>query len=228
LPPEPARRLIITLDGPAGAGKSTLAKRLARRLDLLYLDSGAFYRAVALMAGRRQRDLLSPDWLSSFLVTFQLQVSPGPDGLKLAADGEDISAAIREPHVSQGASLVATLRPVRQWVYDRLCSFARAGGVIAEGRDMGTRVFPVADIKIFLAASLAVRAHRRWLELQAQGKDLDENQVCQDMAARDQRDQERQADPLRIPPGAKVIDSTTYTLDQVEEICLGLIQSLVE
>ena len=82
MPPDQARRLIVTVDGPAGAGKSTLAKRLARRLDLLYLDSGAFYRAVALMAGQHQGDLLSPEWLSSFLATFQLRVSPGPDGLK--------------------------------------------------------------------------------------------------------------------------------------------------
>ena len=92
---------------------------------------------------------------------------------------------------------------------------------------MGTRVFPEADVKIYLAASLEVRAHRRWLELQAQGKNLDENNVCQDMALRDRRDQERQEDPLRIPEGAQVIDSTTYTLDQVEEICLGLIQPYV-
>jgi cytidylate kinase len=227
LPPDQARRLIVTLDGPAGAGKSTLAKRLARRLDLLYLDSGAFYRAVALMAGQHQGDLLSPEWLSSFLATFQLRVSPGPDGLKLASNGQDITAAIREPLVSQGASLVATLRPVRQWVHEQLANLASAGGVIAEGRDMGTRVFPEADVKIYLAASLEVRAHRRWLELQAQGKNLDENNVCQDMALRDQRDQERQEDPLRIPARALVIDSTIYTLDQVEEICLGLIQPYV-
>ena len=227
MPPDQVRRLIVTLDGPAGAGKSSLAKRLARRLDLLYLESGAFYRAVALMAQRQQGDLLNAQWLDSFLKTFQLRISPDIDGLKLAFDGQDISAAIREPQVSQGASLVATIRPVRQWVKDRLGDLARAGGVIAEGRDMGTRVFPEAEVKIFLAASLEVRAHRRWLELQAQGKNLDESIVCQDMALRDQRDQERQEDPLRVPLGAQVIDSTTYNLDQVEEICLGLIQPYV-
>ncbi|HSO71874.1 MAG TPA: (d)CMP kinase, partial [Thermodesulfobacteriota bacterium] len=186
MPLDPVRRLIVTLDGPAGAGKSSLAKKLARRLNLLYLESGAFYRAVALMAQRQQGDLLNSQWLDSFLKTFQLRISPDIDGLKLAFDGQDISAAIREPQVSQGASLVATIRPVRQWVKDRLGDLAREGGVIAEGRDMGTRVFPEAEVKIFLGASLEVRARRRWLELRAQGKNLDEAAVCQDMALRDQ------------------------------------------
>jgi CMP/dCMP kinase len=227
LPPEPARRVIVTLDGPAGAGKSSLAKRLAQRLDLLYLDSGAFYRAVALMAGRQQGDLLSPQWLSNFLATLQLRISRGGNGLALSTDGEDISLAIREPQVSQGASLVATVGIVRQWVRARLIELAAAGGVLAEGRDMGTRVFPQAELKIFLEASLEVRAHRRWLELQAQGKTLDEDVVRQDMEARDRRDRERQEDPLRVPAGARVIDSTAYNLDQVEEICFRLIQPYV-
>jgi CMP/dCMP kinase len=116
---------------------------------------------------------------------------------------------------------------VRQWVHDRLCELAKAGGVIAEGRDMGTRVFPEAELKIFLTASLEVRAYRRWLELSAQGKPMDENAVRQDMLLRDQRDQERQEDPLRIPIGARVIDSTAYDLDQLEEICFALIQPLL-
>jgi CMP/dCMP kinase len=222
-----SRRVLVTLDGPAGAGKSSLAKRVARRLDLLYLESGAFYRAVALMAGQQQGDLLSSQWLSQFLETFQLRVYPGVHGLVIMTDGQDITLAIREPHVSQGASLVATLRPVRQWVRTTLRDLAATGGVIAEGRDMGTRVFPEAEVKIFLDASLEVRAHRRWLELQAQGKLLDEKVVREDMALRDQRDRERQEDPLRVPVDAHCIDSTVYDLDQVEEICFHLIQSYV-
>ena len=225
--PNQSRRLIVTLDGPAGAGKSSVAKRLARRLNLLYLESGAFYRAVALMADRHQGDLLSPQWLTDFLDTFQLLISPGVDGLRLEAGGQDITTAIREPKVSQGASLVATLRPVRQWVMGRLRQLAEPGGVIAEGRDMGTRVFPEAEVKIFLEASLKVRAHRRWLELQNPGKPLDENAVCQDMAVRDQRDRERQEDPLRVPVGAHCIDSSAFDLDRVEEICFHLIQPYV-
>jgi CMP/dCMP kinase len=224
LPTNRPRRVIVTLDGPAGAGKSSVAKRLAQRLNLLYLESGAFYRAVALMADNQQGDLLSPQWLTDFLATFQLQVTSGVEGLRLTVLGQDITIAIREPRVSQGASLVATLRPVRQWVQARLRQLAEPGGVIAEGRDMGTRVFPEAEVKIFLEASLNVRAHRRWLELQAQGKALDESTVHQDMALRDQRDLERREDPLRVPPGAHCIDSTAADLDRVEEICFHLIQ----
>jgi CMP/dCMP kinase len=219
-----SRRVLVTLDGPAGAGKSSLAKRLARRLDLLYLESGAFYRAVALLAGQQQGDLLNPKWLSEFLESFQLRVLPGADGLTIMADGQDITQAIREPQVSQGASLVATQRPVRQWVRATLQELAAPGGVIAEGRDMGTKVFPQAEVKIFLDASLQVRAQRRWLELQAQGKPVDEMVVRADMALRDQRDRERQEDPLRVPEGAHCIDSTVYDLEQVEEICVHLIQ----
>jgi cytidylate kinase len=227
LPLNRSRRLIVTLDGPAGAGKSSLAKRLARRLDLIYLESGALYRAIGLLAERRQGDLLSPLWLSNFLATFEINISPGVNGLNLTTNGENISNAIRDPQVSQAASQVATLRPVRQWVQARLGELARPGGVIAEGRDMGTRVFPEAEVKIFLTAALEVRAHRRWLELKAQGKILDEKVVCQDMSLRDQRDQEREEDPLRIPMGAQVIDNTIYNMDQVEEICLSLIQPFV-
>lgn len=224
MPLEPFRHLIVTLDGPAGAGKSSVAKRLARRLDLLYLESGAFYRAVALMADRQLEDLLNPQGLTHFLATFQLQVTPEVEGLRLATAGEDITIAIRDPKVSQGASLVATLRPVRQWVLARLRELVTSGAVIAEGRDMGSRVFPEAEVKIFLEASLEIRAHRRWLELQSQGKNQDENVVRQDMAERDQRDRERQEDPLRVPAGAHCLDSTACDLDQVEEICIRLIQ----
>lgn len=228
MPPEPARPLVVTLDGPAGSGKSSLAKRLARRAELLYLESGAFYRAVALMAASRQGDLLSAPWLTEFLAKFELQVTPGENGLTFYTDGRNITAALRDPEVSQSASLVATLRPVRQWTLVRLRELAEAGRVIAEGRDMGTRVFPDAPVKIYLDATLAVRARRRWLELQAQGKNLAERAVREDMAQRDRRDQERREDPLRIPDGAHCLDSTAFDLDQMEEICFSLIQPYLE
>ncbi|MBM4287212.1 MAG: (d)CMP kinase [Deltaproteobacteria bacterium] len=218
------RGAIVTLDGPAGAGKSTLAKKLAQRLNLLYLESGAFYRAVALEAHRRSGELLSSEWLTTFLADFELQVSPGSQGLKLAVNGRDITAAIREPAVSEGASLVATLRPVRQWVLARLRQLAAPGRVIAEGRDMGTRVFPEAEVKIFLEADLKVRARRRWLELQAQGKTIHLDTVYHDMALRDQRDRERREDPLQVPEGAYRLDNTGYDPEQVVEICITVIE----
>lgn len=224
MPPREGRHLIVTLDGPAGSGKSTLARRLARRAQLLYLESGAFYRAVALMAARQGADLLNPQLLAQFLASFRPQITPGPTGLGFAVNGQDITGALRAPEVSQGASLVATLRPVRQWTLGKLHKLAETGGVIAEGRDMGTRVFPEAQVKIYLEATLEVRAHRRWLELLAQGQDVTQTQVQADMAQRDRRDQERREDPLRIPDGAHRLDSTAHSVEQMEDICYTLIQ----
>lgn len=217
-------RLIVTVDGPAGSGKSTLAKRLARRADLRYLESGAFYRAAAWLATRAQGDLTDPDWMAALLTAHPLQVTAGRDRFYLAIAGRDLTADLRLPHIGQNASVVAMLRPVRRWVLDNLWALGAEGGLVAEGRDMGSRVFPEAPVKIFLDASLAVRAHRRWLELQAQGNNFSEEEVRQDMAQRDRRDRERQEDPLRVPAGAHCIDTTTYEPDQVEEICFQLIQ----
>lgn len=217
-------RVIVTVDGPAGAGKSTLAKRLAHRSGLRYLESGAFYRAAAWLAYEAQTDLTDPSRLAAFLADQPLEVKAEGLGFSLAVAGRDITKELRLPEVSRKASEVATLRPVRQWVLVHLRSLGATGGLVAEGRDMGTRVFPEAEVKIYLEASLAARAHRRWLELQAQGIDVSEAQVQQEMAQRDQRDRERQEDPLRIPPGAHCLDSTTYTPEQVEEICFRLLQ----
>ncbi|HAY20994.1 MAG TPA: (d)CMP kinase [Desulfobacterales bacterium] len=228
MPPDQPRRVIVTIDGPAGAGKSSIAKRLAGRLDLLYLESGAFYRAVALMAVRQPQFLRNSQGLEDFLATFQLQVVSKNEGFRLFVAGQDITAGIRDPEVSRIASQVATLRPVRQWVHDRLRQIAGSGGVIAEGRDMGTKVFPEAEVKIFLDASLEVRAHRRWLELQNQGNALRENAILEDIAQRDRRDRERVEDPLSMPPGAHYIDSTAYDLKRVEDICLHLIQPYIK
>lgn len=224
MPISPGRQLIVTVDGPAGSGKSTLAKRLARRADLRYLESGAFYRAAAWLATQAQGDLSDPDWLAQLLAANSLQATPGQESFCLAVQGRDITQELRHPLISQNASVVATLRPVRQWVLRHLRALGDRGGLVAEGRDMGSRVFPEAEVKIFLDASLAVRAHRRWLELQARGDDVAEEKVRRDMAQRDQRDQERQEDPLRVPDGAHRVDSTDYTPMELEEACFRLMQ----
>ena len=218
------RRVIVTVDGPAASGKSTLAKRLAKRANLRYLESGAFYRAAAWLATQAGGDLNDPEWLAALLRSTPVQVTPGEDRFYLAVAGQDITQELRMPQISQNASLVATLRPVRQWVLTELRALGAAGGLVAEGRDMGSRVFPEAEVKIYLDASLAVRAHRRWLELQAQGNKSSEAEVRREMAQRDQRDRERQEDPLRVPPGAHCLDSTAADPDRMAEICFQLIQ----
>jgi cytidylate kinase len=221
------RQVLITMDGPAGSGKSTLARRLARQCQLRYLESGAFYRAAAWLALQAGADLADPQRLAALLAAAPLQVQPTAETHRLHVNGRDITEELRQPAVGQAASLVATLRPVRQWVLAHLRTLGANGGCIAEGRDMGSRVFPEADVKIYLDASLAVRAHRRWLELQQQGVAVSEETVRQDMAQRDQRDRERQEDPLQVPPGAHYLDSSDYSLEEMAAICLHLIRPYV-
>jgi len=224
----PNRRVVVTVDGPAGSGKSTLAKRLARQCNLRYIESGAFYRAAAWLALQAGGDLTDPTWLDGLLKAAPLHVRSETDRISLLVDGREITGELRLPAVGDKASLVATFRPVRQWVLAHLRTLGADGGCIAEGRDMGSRVFPEADVKIFLDASLAVRAHRRWLELQQQGLAISEETVRRDMAQRDQRDQERQEDPLRVPPGAHRLDSSGCGIEEMQEICFRLIRPYLE
>jgi len=220
--------LIITIDGPAGAGKSSVSKRLAQWLEYLYLDSGAFYRAIALVAGNQGGNLDDAGWLESFLASFELEVASGPEGLRLWNDGQEITQTIRTPRISQDASRVATLRPVRQWVAAYLRRCAKNGGIVTEGRDMGSVVFPEAEVKIYLDADLGVRAQRRRQELQGRGVDQPAEQVQADLADRDHRDRARQEGPLLIPPGAQVIDNTNLSLEQVVHACQELIRPKLE
>ncbi|MFP3867973.1 MAG: (d)CMP kinase [Desulfobacteraceae bacterium] len=221
------RRLIITIDGPAGAGKSTVGKRLAQWLEYLYLDSGALYRAIALAAGRQHRNLDDAQVLEAFLDAVDLRVTTGPEGLRLWSQGQEITQAIRQPWVGQAASRVATLIPVRQWIGARLREWGKNGGIVTEGRDMGTMVFPHAEVKIYLDADPEVRAQRRRQELEDQGRDISPDQVRADLAARDQRDRQRQEGPLCIPPGAQVIDSTNLSLEEVVNACQKLIRPVL-
>ena len=207
--------MIIAIDGPSGAGKSTLAKRLAKELGYLYLDTGAIYRALALKVLRRGVDLADDIRLVELLGETKIDLQERDGQLAVLLDGTDVAADIRTPAVSQTASKVSALKAVRERLLDLQRGIARRGSVVAEGRDIGTVVFPDADVKIFLHASAGERARRRWAELRAAGREVNLAETVREMAERDKRDSERDLAPLRAAEDAIAIDSSALSAEEV-------------
>jgi cytidylate kinase len=223
-----AQDIIITIDGPAGSGKSTLGRFLAQALGYRYLDSGALYRAVAREARRQGLDLDDGEALRAFLPGFQPQANSDAQGFHLWVDGREITGELRTPEVSRDASRVATQTVVRQWVTGWLRAFADAQGVVAEGRDLGSVVFPDAQVKFYLDAALAVRAERRRQEWQDQGAAPALEKVAAEIAGRDHQDQTRAEAPLKIPAGAIRIDTSKLGPQEVARHCLARIQEVLQ
>jgi small subunit ribosomal protein S1 len=217
---------IITIDGPAGAGKSTVGRLLAQSLGYLYLDSGALYRAVAYQARRLGLDLDEPESLAEFLAGFGPEVTADSQGFHLVVDGVEVTEELRSATVSRDASRVAAQPLVRQWVKARLRQLARNGGVVSEGRDQGTVVFPEASHKFYLSAALATRAERRSRQWQGEGEPPSLNETMTDIAARDQQDEAREEAPLCVPENAWVIDTTDLSIEAVLEQCLSRIKGI--
>jgi len=209
------RKLTIAIDGPAGAGKSTIASRLARKLGYVNLESGAMYRALALKAIERDASFDDQAALLKLAENLRIQLEPTIGGNRTLLDGRDVSARIRERDVSEAASRVSVHPKVREWMVARQREMGAGGGVVMEGRDIGTQVFPDADLKIFLDADPVVREQRRMEQQKIKG-DVAAS-VAAELRERDRRDRTRTASPLVAAEDAVVINSTTLSEDEVLE-----------
>jgi len=207
------RKLIIAIDGPAGAGKSTIASRLARKLGYVNLESGAMYRALALKAIAQDASFDDEATLLKLAQSSRIQLEPTLGGNRTLLDGKDVSARIRERDVTEAASRVSVHPAVREWMVARQKEMGAGGGVVMEGRDIGTKVFPDADVKIFLDADPVVREQRRMEQQKIMG-DVAAS-VAADLRERDHRDRTRAASPLQAAEDAVVIDSTNLGEDEV-------------
>jgi cytidylate kinase len=217
------RRVVVAIDGPAGAGKSTIARRVAERLGFTYIDTGAMYRAVALWALRQGVDTRDMHRMEQLALAADIKLAPG----KILLNGEDVSEAIRAPEVTNGASRAAVLPGVRRALVAKQRAIGERSSVVMEGRDIGTVVFPDADVKIFLDAHPEERVRRRLVEERAKGAAIDESVLAKQMDERDRRDSTRADAPLAQAPDAIYLDSTSLNIEQVEEAILKIVRARV-
>jgi cytidylate kinase len=223
-----ADRLIIAIDGPAGAGKSTIALRLAKALNLRYLDTGAMYRSLALKALREHVDLSDSERLAEMAGEMQLEtryMMRRKCPYTIYMDGEDVTSAIRSREVSAHVSQVSSHPAVRREMMRKQRLIAGEGGIVVEGRDVGTIVFPRADLKFFITASVQERAKRRYKEMKSEGYDVPMKSIQQEMVRRDHMDSTRETNPLRKAPDAVLIDTTGESVSQVLRLLLKLVRA---
>lgn len=215
----------IAIDGPCGAGKSTLAKRLAQELGFLYVDTGAIYRTVGLAACRRGIDPSDGERVAKMLKELTISMGYGEDGLQhMFLDGENVTAAIRENEISVFASKAASLPIVRDYLMEMQRQTAREHDVIMDGRDIGTVVLPQANLKIYLTAAPEARAERRYKELLTRGQQADPKQVLQEVIERDRRDMERETAPLKQAEDAVLADTTGLDLEGSFQLLLRMVR----
>ncbi|HCH25212.1 MAG TPA: (d)CMP kinase [Oceanospirillaceae bacterium] len=215
---------VIAIDGPSGSGKGTICKLLAQAMGYHLLDSGALYRLVALAAEHHGVSMENERALSDIAAHLDVQFLTSPDGDKVVLEGEDVSLAIRTEAVGMNASRVASLTLVRKSLEDRQRAFAELPGLVADGRDMGTVIFPQASIKVFLTASAEERADRRYKQLKSKGLDASLADILVDIQQRDERDQNRSVAPLKPAADAVLIDCTHMSIAEVEQEVMTLIK----
>ncbi len=224
------RKPVIAIDGPVGSGKSTLARRVAALLGYVYVDTGAMYRAMALKALRRGAamggaETSSTRTLEALASETRIDLRAEDGGQRVLLDGEDVTGAIRTPEVAQAASKLAVVPGVRAVLVAEQRRAGARGGVVMEGRDIGSVVFPDAELKIFLTASPDVRAERRWREHQQKGEAIGLERTLEEIHERDRRDRERTSSPLVCAPDAVVVDSTAMEPEEAARLVAMLARS---
>lgn len=214
---------VIAVDGPGGSGKGTVTQMLARQLGWHLLDSGALYRLTALAATRQNVSLDDEAELVRVAASLDVAFEPTPEGepVKVILAGEDVTSAIRTETCGNNASRIAVMQPVRDALLQRQRDFQKAPGLVADGRDMGTVVFPDAPVKIFLTASAEERARRRFSQLKAAGDNVSIDALLKEIRVRDERDMNRSAAPLKPADDAQVIDSTGLSIQEVLDRCMA-------
>ena len=219
-------KIVVAIDGPAGAGKSTVSKALARDLQLSYLDTGAMYRALALKASRENLRSEAGEEIGKLMENTEITFGTG-DPQPVFLDGEDVTSLIRTPEISEAASAISAHTPVRKALVARQQKLVAIGGVILEGRDATTVIAPNADVKVFLTASLEERAKRRTIEFDQKGQASDFREVRQQIQLRDHRDITRDDSPLTVAPDAHIVESGGVPVELVVQKLKELINNVV-
>lgn len=225
------RRLVVAIDGPAGAGKSTVTRRVAEALGYTVVDTGALYRTVALEAQSQGVAWDDADGVTRVARELadraSIEFGPTEGGVtRVFANGVDVSTAIRSPELSQGASKVSAVPGVRDALLTMQRSLGVGGGVVLEGRDIGTVVFPDAEAKFYLTASVEIRAERRYREHRARGDEIDREAVRREVVQRDARDTQRPVAPLRQASDATLVDSSSLSIDEVVDVIVSKVREL--
>jgi cytidylate kinase len=222
---QPGPRIIVAIDGPAGAGKSTIARQLARHFGLLNLETGAMYRAFALKALRAGMPLEESSGLERLAAETSIRLEPGEEENRVLLDGEDVTGLIRNPTVTEAASRVSVFPRIRAWMVHLQQQLGAAGGVVMEGRDIGTVVFPHAEVKIFLDAAPEVRGLRRYDQLDQKGTapPPPPEEIIRDLRTRDERDRNRADSPLKPAQDSVILDSTNLTLDEAVSEAVNIV-----
>jgi cytidylate kinase len=206
------KKYVIAIDGPAASGKSTTAKKLAQKLHYIYIDSGAMYRACALQAAEKGVALCNKEKLAEMLQKIKIEINYSPDGNRIILNGSDVSERIRDVDITKLSSQIAVIGIVRERMVELQREMGEHGGVIMDGRDIGTVVFPEADFKFFMVADVETRAHRRWLE--SNNKETSLAEIEKELIWRDRNDSSREISPLRIADDAILVDTSNLTIEE--------------